>query len=542
MNLNAPFFATLAVAALTGWIGMGWFSSQAKDTARRVPVIPREAEENIDPNQTDSESLIRRVHRPGHPEDEPLAALQLAKQIAPADFVRFMEADHLLPDSAAKAVFRLAAVRRWLISDPRAAVNWCAGHDDRLFTEAVKEWTRMDPAAAEAFSAGMPARLRDTALTVVAGVLASSDPDSLTGFIQRTGASLNASELAPGFRSIAQRDLQTLLNLTEQLPSHLQSQAQWEAAIAMAAKDLHGAISWAQKQTESSMLLGCILSTGLPPEKLLPAFASLTVEQQKEVLEDNRGSWASRDPGGLLKVLRAAEEAGILDEGTEPLPRADSPEDRFPSERSFRESAISSALNYLLEEGPVEALAAIQQHFPDHPEWWVKQLAESWGLKDPAAASAWAAQLPNEELREKALSTISNRSSVPIWDLEIMSYGADQLDEYSPEKRMKMLDSASGHAPSHSLKDTEYRIRNCQPQEYSLWLAAQPPSENTNARIEMFIREWGAEEPAAAAAWLGTQPESEGKQKASHDLMLLWKSLSPKDAKAWQDAAGLQRE
>jgi hypothetical protein len=387
----------------------------------------------------------------------------------------------------------------------------------------------------------MPARLRDTALTVVAGVLASSDPDSLTGFIQRTGAQLNASELAPAFRCIAQRDMQALLDLTEKLPSHLQSQAHWEAAIVMAAKDLQGAISWAQKQTESSMLLGCILSTGLPAEKLLPAFASLPVEQQKEVLDDSRGSWASRDPEALLKVLRAVEEAGLPDKEADVLlpPGADPSEEHFPPERSYRESAIHSALSRLLEEGPVEALAAIQQHFPDHPEWWVKQLAESWGLKDPAAASAWAAQLPNEELREKALSTISNRSSVPIWDLEIMSYGADQLDEYSPEKRMKMLDSASGHAPSHSLKDTEYRIRNCQPQEYSLWLAAQPPSQNTNARIEMFIREWGAEEPAAAAAWLSTLPGSEGKQKASHDLMRLWKSLSPKDEKAWQDAAGL---
>lgn len=535
MKFNAMFFATLAVAALTGWSGMGWISSQAKDTARRVPLIPREAEENIDPAQTDPESLIRRVHRPGHPEDEPLAALQLAKQIAPADFVRFMEADRLLPDSAAKAVFRLAAVRRWLTTDPRAAVNWCAGHDARLFTEAVKEWTRMDPAAAEAFSAGMPARFRDTALTAVAGVLASSDPDSLTGFIKRTGASLNASELAPAFRIIAQRDLQTLLNLTERLPSHLQSHAHWEAATVMAAKDLNGAISWAQKQTESSMLLGCILSTGLPPEKLLSAFASLTVEQQKEVLEDNRGSWASRDPEGLLKVLRAAEEAGILDGESDPPAGADSPEDRFPSERSFRESAISSALSHLLEEGPVEALAAIQRHSPDHPEWWVKQLAESWGLKDPAAASAWAAQLPNDELREKALSIISSRSRFSILDFEFRGYSADQLDELPPEKRIEKLESASSHAPWNSPKDTEYQIRNCQPQEYSLWLAAQPPSENTDARIEMFIREWGAEEPAAAAAWLATLPESEGKQKASHDLMRLWQSLAPKEARAGQE-------
>jgi hypothetical protein len=517
--------AFFLVSTLAGWMAVDWCLPAPPVPARRA-LIPDDVRVEITAHLPPANiaSLTRDLLRPGHPEAEPAVALQLAKQIAPADFAKSLNEIRTLTGPA-KGVFQRAVVRRWLTVDPAAAVTWCLGHDWELTSEAMKEWTRLDAAAAQSFITRLPRERRDQAVSNIAETMASIDPAAVPAFIKRVGTEFDEGRLIPALEKLASQDPQELLKSAETLQPVLRHRARTVAASAMAVKDLNGAIAWAQAQPDHQMILEGLFSANLPPASVLPAFAALSGEQRHLVLNASGDSWGFHDPEAFLKALPAAAALGITEQELS--------------------SSITSAVGRLNQDGPQESLAAFHQLLPDQPDLWAREFVIKWAQTDPAAARAWVEKLPDESLRERAVQYIDGYQEVRHYEETLGAEFASSFEHFTasshttrdptPIELQKILSSHSGTGLSQGTGE-ESDIRQNFPSDYAHWLASEAPSENTNNRISEFIREWSPENPSAAAAWLVTLPDSDGKKQGLHDAIRQWRSLAPQQARQWAES------
>ncbi|HEX2746466.1 MAG TPA: hypothetical protein VHM91_00595 [Verrucomicrobiales bacterium] len=509
----------LLLAACGGWLGMDRMLPDAKGPTKHSALFPiSQRPDKTKPSDKEVTVLLTGVRRPGKGGEEMLAALELARQIAPADFVRYLDARRQLPPNGADDVFISAVLRRWLALDPAAAVGWCSQHASHLMADALTEWARRDPAAAEACVLAMPFRGRDDGIAAVAATLALADPQRAIDLLRR-GAPEYVGPSHEVFQILARRDTSWLLKAADSLPGNLAGAARNAAVENMARSDFAGAAAWAKSQPDWSSLVDALRSDSIFPAKALAAWGSLPPDLRKEI-GAWRIEWGKSDPEGFLKAVNGA----ALN-----IPDAE------------MAAVVSPAVDQILFQGEAKGLQVLQQLLPDRPALWALRLADSWRWFDAPAARAWARQLTDASLRDAVLTKIQEAESPPT---EIETYGprfmapsfdatgSQMIREREPEEFMAALKKHGS-----SIGDAEVlEIRKDYPALYARWLTDPEGPGLEEAFTSSFADDWAGIEPAAAATWVASLPDTEEKQSTLKEVAERWHSMAPQQVQKWADA------
>jgi hypothetical protein len=160
-----------------------------------------------------------------------------------------------------------------------------------------------------------------------------------------------------------------------------------------------------------------------------------------------------------------------------------------------REKAERTALEAKIERLPQELSALLGD--PNQPDYaasiaqslkWDRALAliGPWTSVDPAASSAWSAELPEGQLRNAAMSMVARQ-----WGLRDWNATANWLQLLPPgSSRDAAIDAFVTSADGYDIKLA------------AEWANQMADPESRAARVEQVASRWLREDNAAARAWL----------------------------------------
>jgi hypothetical protein len=173
-------------------------------------------------------------------------------------------------------------------------------------------------------------------------------------------------------------------------------------------------------------------------------------------------------------------------------------------------------------------------------------VAAEWARRDPDAALAWAAELPEGRGRGGALAgIISNivdtdpaRAAELAMGFEGSERGllvrqvAESWAARSPEDAIAWASSLEDGHRENALREVLGGWAGTDPAAAAGYIDTLPEAER-GAHLRDVAVQWSQRAPADAAAWLGGQPENSGKTEAMGFVMWHWTSSDPTAASTW---------
>lgn len=503
----------LTVATGCGWLAMDWLLPESPGNPRsNIRAFSGLAPATGLSSNAEVRARVRGLRCPGKGGEEMLAALELARQIAPADFAKYLDERRQLPANGAEEVFVSAVLRRWLVHDPAAAVAWCVFHDSRFQADALTEWTRSDPAAAQANVLAQPTRGRDDGICAVAEALALTDARGALDFLRRAAPEF-VFQSAKVFQILAKQDSAWLLEAAATFPDNLRGEAREAVLQNMAAKDFAAAAVWAASQGDWWSLTDTLLSRSIDPAKALAAWPSLPPKIRSELV-GSRIAWGETDPENFLKAAKNAAS-------------------KIPDNELA--DLVREPVSQILYQGMEKGVADLQRLLPDHPGLWALQVAGHWGWRDASDARAWASQLADDSLRAKALEIIKERDST---DASVRDDDASPAGLLFNADGPQMFRERTAEELMAVLKTNEWNsdvrlIREEYPALYARYLTDPAGPGLKEGYAAAFVSEWAGDEPAAAAAWVASLPDSKEKQTMLREAADTFLSLAPNQFRRW---------
>ena len=344
-----------------------------------------------------------------------------------------------LHDTAVKQLYAT-----WQDQDPAAAGAWIVAHggpDVKDYADDVAgAWAKRDLASARAWSESLPPAARRSAVQSVINVWGETDP-----------------------RGAAQ--------YTMTLPSRQRDSSLPNVLSHWAKDDLAAAVAWMEQSA--------------------PGSSSVQNSMRAAVC----GVWADKDPRACAEYLaRRSDDKGAQRQLDTTLSTwADhSPEEVWQWSQGLpdakqRATAAAAAITALAANDPVQAASRLGQLPPDARSDAAGEVATKWAANDPAAASRWAAALPDAEARVSATSSVAT-----AWADDDAAAAKTWIDGLPAGKARdaginSLITAANGElAPEECIR---------------LAQSVQAPEDRTQS-LEIALNIWINEDRAAARAWL----------------------------------------
>lgn len=132
-------------------------------------------------------------------------------------------------------------------------------------------------------------------------------------------------------------------------------------------------------------------------------------------------------------------------------------------------------------------------------------IGQTWVARDPAAALAWARQLPIPAAREAALSGIETGlgvGSARIADGREPAFDAVGGAGRSPADPRDVAALSPSAERERALRKKFDDLLLASPRLAADWLGSLPPGDQSDELLQRLAREWLAQNPAAAETWL----------------------------------------
>lgn len=549
----------LLVGVVLGWSGVAAWQgprelAPPRTAASSSPVRP--GSPSIDPLAAG----WARVWAAGDACAQMAAAVEWANSIDPKHFRAFLQNLHRLPAHAGKELAARTLLNRWVALEPEAALRWCAENDPDRITDLSGEWIRRDPAQADAIlsilsgyrerSGNLYRSLQRSALVGMFGVLASEDRKAAMALLDRPEVVRDVTRLVPQLRVFAREDPEWVLQWAEKLGNTNRASVRKAAVRAMADTDAHATVAWARQQPDREAMLLAMLRDPKDPPILVAALASLRVEEQAGLRNNDFSIWGTGDPGAVVEALEKARGRlspetleGLLGGSTGSLLRASDP------------GALADRLMALAGE---------------HGGLSVVGFASAYARQSPEAARDWAAALDDETLRRSALEAVEKESQPldgrPSLTLEERTVQAAANGNVGEPQVMMAMDEAArrrvleaalardlaapragGETPG-SLQDpfgspddssALGKLAHYYPAETARLLADQLTPESTPTIMGALARSaayWASEDPTAAAAWVRSLPPGEARAWAAVNVFEQWTQFDTTAASKWWES------
>jgi len=242
-------------------------------------------------------------------------------------------------------------------------------------------------------------------------------------------------------------------------------------------------------------------------------------------------AWAAKDPAAAVQSLGAA----LLEKSDESWPVQEalakwlktSPRDAFawiiaqPPRDASRHQSLLSSLSWQNARDPASAraLADLLVAHPDiaDSKEALRQLSDAWAGRDPRAARAWLAALPDAELRAKLVTQTAQqlKPADALAFIELLPAGPNRTDRIASQ-----LERWALSAPDQALA----------------WLDAHDSPEYAPALARVqgaLIANLAKTDPAAALAKWGGLADGADKNAALGPLALAWSKTDPAAAARW---------
>lgn len=301
---------------------------------------------------------------------------------------------------------------------------------------------------------------------------ASLDPGEIPGVLAGLNGPIAEEMLLPLqrvlFRELAENDPRMAAMLTESLLSGTtRDLVRLEVALAWADADVPSAAAWLAQWPEGTV-------------------RDIAVETIATFLADSdpreASAWLAAVPAG---PIRTALLEGLFSQGGgRAFETALDLAQRLP-EGPEKERALVH-LSYQWEQRDFQAALAYARSRPRSSDAFAVTLVNQWAIREPRAAADWAVMLPEGELRQKVLSSLT-----ATWA---------QLDARAAA-------------------------------EYVLFRL--PPGATQEQAAISVVSAWAAQDPRAAAQWLEHFPTGPLRSYAMENLIYPWANSDPAAAIAW---------
>lgn len=275
-----------------------------------------------------------------------------------------------------------------------------------------------------------------------------------------------------------------------------QAEALEVAAKAFVQRDAAGALSWALQRREG--LAGGLVRRAvaaelarIDPRRAVEQLQALPATSERdEMLTAAAGAWARQDANGAV-----AWAQGLADE-------------------TLRRRMVTSVGFELAQMQPDRALEVVEL-LPAGRERWLLTgaVAQTWVIKDPKAAFAWAQALPAGDAREAAYAGFDTGLGVP----------SKRRIASAPNTRGGSSRTRGGVGAGAIVRDGDLP-------SFELWLRGQREGISREEAILEYVRQRGAAEPRAIGQWLTTLPPGATRDRATELHVESVLAVSPREA------------
>jgi hypothetical protein len=190
---------------------------------------------------------------------------------------------------------------------------------------------------------------------------------------------------------------------------------------------------------------------------------------------------------------------------------------KLPGERVKEESLIH--LSYRWQEIDPRGAAAFAENLQGNTAQLLTTIASEWVKREPAAASAWALELPPGESRNKVLPSL-----LAAWSQSSPKDAAEFVASLPPDESQTqaLISVVSGWAGQD-------------PQTASFWISRFPESGLRAQAMEQLVTQWAGQDPETAGNWLQEIPRSKSRDAGVSVYCNLLASAHPESAFRWAE-------
>ncbi len=481
-------------------------------------------------------SWLNEIERETSPLARATAAARLAAQLTPDEWPVLLSHVGQFSPGAVRAVLEAAVVWRWAEADPAAAADWGLQHHSALAAAATAVWVRQDAATAQAWFEGLTPQQRRAGYLQVEfyAALAGLDPEACV-------AVMLAHQHDPGFnlggaeQAIAKADPDQALALAAEFTDKGRRESLRRAvAVELGRRDPFAAVAWAEQQPDAHTMLPAVFqqSSRKPLAEMIPAFASLSPEQQKHVGEKSWVWWERGDPFATLQALQHPPD-GLTPE-------------------SFSYLLVRTVQVLMQHYDPADGVRHLATDWSGHADTWVGLAVSEWSSRNPDAARAWMEQLPAGAIQDKArrayekimesktqevtMSDPVERLAKSLARMQTPLYGAGLLNPLDETGRHRLWQQIST-LPEDQRTRAQANFITLQagndPAKAAAWLAGQPEAPQSAALASRLAAHWALDDAPAAARWVVSLPEGSPKTWALWNLARQWLRVDPAAARRW---------
>jgi hypothetical protein len=199
------------------------------------------------------------------------------------------------------------------------------------------------------------------------------------------------------------------------------------------------------------------------------------------------------------------------------------------------------ATAWLADPGNVMAVLPLLGHF------LAGSIGKEWARQNPAAAIAWAAQLPDSQRTgayvgilgtlagsdPAAASAYVTRLEDGGARLEAIKHIATVWGKQSPQAAAEWAMSLGDKERAAALKETLGSWAGHQPEAAARYLDGLDAASVTADQLKAVAEPWASQAPASAAAWVAARTAGEARDAAMSSVMWRWTTAEPAAASAW---------
>jgi hypothetical protein len=355
-------------------------------------------------------------------------------------------------------------------ADPAAALRaygpgvWKDGQGFWQLQDTIADWSRRDPAAALAWLAAQPNGDRGNQLSHWISSLARTPEE--------------------------RRALATVLATTPSIPQR--REALNSMIFNWGTEQPADALAWLNQLADPDLRLSLLERNGNSyftdhPEKSLPLALALPASQNRgQSITRLLTAWAKIDPSATLAWIGAQNDSAVA---------------------AAAPAVQGVLLGTIARDEPATALAewaALSD--PRAKKAAIQPIAEAWGQTDPAAALQWAVAQPDSPGRVHAHSEL-----IAAWAKK----DPEAALRWAEAAALKENAQGNRYYPSPlSFIGGDWNDKAPRAQTADLYTKIQDPALRLET-ITNHVREWRAQDPAAARTWLETQTALTPEQTAA---------------------------
>ncbi len=491
---------------------------------------------------------LRQVIAQGNNQRTMQNALEAAQQLSPADVPVVLAQLRSLSGQQNFYAILSVLIPRWAEADPEAALAYAktltrTNERQVALTAVFSGWARRDVDAAMAAVEGLKSNEeRHAAWSAILAELAQKSPER--------AVELHLKNLAKGdsqfgykygtiqsiFTMWAQTDPAAAAARAMKLTSRDRDMAFSGIAAQWAAKDLQGALAWAQglpdgnakRLATQGVLLGM---ANQDPQAAATYALTLKGTAQQVAMSSVAGVWAQTDFTGAL-----AWSQNLTD------PKA-------------RERALQSLGSEWTRRDPQGAVAYANSLPPGQAKNnLIYSIASSWANTDSKAALEWVQTLPTGQSRNNAMQSVVSQVSsrdpaeVAAW-LEAMPDGSGRISQYyssiasqwaeqDPEKAAEWVKKLPpGQGQLRAAQNIVFELAEANPKMAAEFTLSMPAALSQQS-ISGVASRWAAHDLKGAMDWAQQLPEGSGRNSALEGITSTWAQNDPKAAAQWATELG----